>query len=105
MRGEHRLVTRGRQPDLRLLVQNRKQPLRGLAHDLLDDWPRLQRCSKQLAAAPGLQQHCMFYAGALINPKSLRRLRWLMLFASTAATLNLLTRCPINTSETFRLRC
>lgn len=34
---KHRVVTRGRQPDLQLLVHNREQPMRGLAHELFDD--------------------------------------------------------------------
>ena len=34
---KHRVVTRGRQPDLHLLVHNREQPLRALAHELFDD--------------------------------------------------------------------
>jgi glutamate--cysteine ligase len=34
---KHRVVTRGRQPDLQLLVHNREQPLRDLAHELFDD--------------------------------------------------------------------
>ncbi|APW45335.1 glutamate--cysteine ligase [Rhodoferax antarcticus] len=34
---KHRVVTRGRQPDLQLLVHNREQPLRALAHELFDD--------------------------------------------------------------------
>jgi glutamate--cysteine ligase len=34
---KHRVVTRGRQPDLQLLVHNREQPLRSLAHELFDD--------------------------------------------------------------------
>ena len=34
---KHRVVTRGRQPDLQLLVNNREQPLRALAHELFDD--------------------------------------------------------------------
>ncbi|HOE40228.1 MAG TPA: glutamate--cysteine ligase [Rhodoferax sp.] len=34
---KHRVVTRGRQPDLQLLVHNREQPLRVLAHELFDD--------------------------------------------------------------------
>lgn len=34
---KHRVVTRGRQPDLQLLVHNREQPLRTLAHELFDD--------------------------------------------------------------------
>jgi len=32
-----RVVTRGRQPGLQLLVHNREQPLRSLAHELFDD--------------------------------------------------------------------
>jgi len=34
---KHRVVTRGRQPGLQLLVHNREQPLRTLAHELFDD--------------------------------------------------------------------
>lgn len=34
---KHRVVTRGRQPGLQLLVHNREQPLRNLAHELFDD--------------------------------------------------------------------
>ena len=34
---KHRVVTRGRQPDLQLLVHNREQPMRALAHELFDD--------------------------------------------------------------------
>lgn len=34
---KHRVVTRGRQPDLQLLLHNREQPLRTLAHELFDD--------------------------------------------------------------------
>ena len=34
---KRRVVTRGRQPDLHLLVHNREQPLRALAHELFDD--------------------------------------------------------------------
>lgn len=34
---KHRVVTRGRQPDLQLLVHNREQPLRVLARELFDD--------------------------------------------------------------------
>ncbi len=34
---KHRVVTRGRQPGLQLLVHNREQPLRVLAHELFDD--------------------------------------------------------------------
>lgn len=34
---KHRVVTRGRQPDLQLLVHNHEQPMRGLAHELFDD--------------------------------------------------------------------
>ena len=34
---KRRVVTRGRQPDLQLLVHNREQPLRALAHELFDD--------------------------------------------------------------------
>ena len=34
---KHRVVTRGRQPHLQLLVHNREQPLRTLAHELFDD--------------------------------------------------------------------
>ena len=33
----HRVATRGRQPGLQLLVHNREQPLRTLAHELFDD--------------------------------------------------------------------
>lgn len=33
----HRVVTRGRQPDLQLLVHNHDQPMCGLAHELFDD--------------------------------------------------------------------
>ncbi len=34
---KHRVVTRGRQPDLQLLVHNHEQPMRALAHELFDD--------------------------------------------------------------------
>ena len=34
---KHRVVTRGRQPGLQLLVHNHEQPLRALAHELFDD--------------------------------------------------------------------
>ena len=34
---KRRVVTRGRQPDLHLLVHNQEQPLRALAHELFDD--------------------------------------------------------------------
>jgi glutamate--cysteine ligase len=34
---KNRVVTRGRQPDLQLLVHNREQPFRQLAHELFDD--------------------------------------------------------------------
>jgi glutamate--cysteine ligase len=34
---KRRVVTRGRQPDLQLLVHNHDQPLRALAHELFDD--------------------------------------------------------------------
>jgi len=34
---KRRVVTRGRQPDLQLLLHNREQPLRALAHELFDD--------------------------------------------------------------------
>jgi len=34
---KHRVVTRGRQPDLQLLMHNREQPLQPLAHTLFDD--------------------------------------------------------------------
>ena len=34
---KRRVVTRGRQPSLQLLVHNREQPLRALAHELFDD--------------------------------------------------------------------
>jgi len=34
---KRRVVTRGRQPDLHLLVQNREHPFRPLAHELFDD--------------------------------------------------------------------
>ena len=34
---KHRVVTRGRQPGLQLLVHNREQPLSALAHELFDD--------------------------------------------------------------------
>jgi glutamate--cysteine ligase len=34
---KHRVVTRGRQPDLQLLVHNREQPLRALALELFED--------------------------------------------------------------------
>jgi glutamate--cysteine ligase len=34
---KRRVVSRGRQPDLQLLVHNREQPLRALAHELFDD--------------------------------------------------------------------
>ena len=34
---KHRVVTRGRQPGLQLLVHNREQPLCALAHELFDD--------------------------------------------------------------------
>jgi glutamate--cysteine ligase len=34
---KNRVVNRGRQPDLHLLVHNREQPFRPLAHELFDD--------------------------------------------------------------------
>lgn len=34
---KHRVVNFGRQPDLHLLVHNREQPFRGIAHELFDD--------------------------------------------------------------------
>ena len=34
---KRRVVNRGRQPDLQLLVHNREQPFRALAHELFDD--------------------------------------------------------------------
>ncbi len=50
---KHRVVTRGRQPDLQLLVHNREQPLRALAHELFDD---MVPFADMLDAAYGGQQ-------------------------------------------------
>lgn len=55
---KHRVVSRGRQPDLQLLVHNREQPLRSLAHELFDD---MAPFADMLDAAYGGQryQHAM----------------------------------------------
>ena len=47
---KNRVVTRGRQPDLQLLVHNREQPFRPLAHELFDD---MQPFAEMLDAAYG----------------------------------------------------
>ena len=57
---KHRVVTRGRQPGLQLLVHNREQPLRALAHELFDD---MAPFADMLDAAYGGQQ----YQLALLN--------------------------------------
>ncbi|MBB1074860.1 glutamate--cysteine ligase [Rhodoferax sp. 4810] len=57
---KHRVVTRGRQPDLQLLVHNREQPLRALAHELFDD---MAPFADMLDAAYGGQQYHL----ALLN--------------------------------------
>ncbi len=51
---KHRVVTRGRQPDLQLLVHNREQPLRALAHELFDD---MAPFAAMLDSAYGGQRH------------------------------------------------
>ena len=51
---KHRVVTRGRQPDLQLLVHNREQPLRTLAHELFDD---MAPFAAMLDAAYGTQSY------------------------------------------------
>lgn len=51
---KHRVVTRGRQPDLQLLVHNREQPLRTLAHELFDE---MEPFAAMLDAAYGGQQY------------------------------------------------
>lgn len=53
-----RVVSRGRQPGLQLLVHNREQPLRSLAHELFDD---MEPFAGMLDAAYGAQR----YADAL----------------------------------------
>lgn len=47
---KNRVVNRGRQPDLHLLVHNREQPFRPLAHELFDD---MQAFAEMLDAAYG----------------------------------------------------
>jgi glutamate--cysteine ligase len=47
---KNRVVNRGRQPDLQLLVHNREQPFRPLAHELFDD---MQPFAEMLDAAYG----------------------------------------------------
>ena len=47
---KNRVVNRGRQPDLHLLVHNREQPFRPLAHELFDD---MQPFAEMLDAAYG----------------------------------------------------
>ena len=47
---KRRIVTRGRQSDLQLLVHNREQPFRALAHELFDD---MQPFAEMLDAAYG----------------------------------------------------
>lgn len=51
---KRRVVTRGRQPGLQLLVHNREQPLRVLAHELFDD---MAPFAAMLDAAYGGQQY------------------------------------------------
>src|SRR5450830_192267 len=57
---KHRVVTRGRQPDLQLLVHNREQSLRTLANELFDE---MAPFAAMLDAAYGGQQ----YNVALLN--------------------------------------
>ena len=57
---KRRVVTRGRQPDLQLLVHNREQPLRTLANELFDE---MAPFAAMLDAAYGGQQ----YNVALLN--------------------------------------
>jgi glutamate--cysteine ligase len=51
---KHRVVTRGRQPQLQLLVHNHEQPLRDLAHTLFDD---MTPYAEMLDAAYDHRQH------------------------------------------------
>ncbi|HEY5582678.1 MAG TPA: glutamate--cysteine ligase [Rhodoferax sp.] len=51
---KHRIVSHGRQPDLQLLVHNREQPFRSLAHELFDD---MQPFAEMLDAAYGGQHY------------------------------------------------
>lgn len=51
---KHRVVTRGRQPGLQLLVHNREQPLQALAHELFDE---MQPFAAMLDTAYGGQQY------------------------------------------------
>ena len=53
---KHRVVTRGRQPGLQLLVHNREQPLRALAHELFDD---MAPFAAMLDSAYGSTSHTM----------------------------------------------
>ena len=53
---KHRVVTRGRQPGLQLLVHNREQPLRALAHELFDD---MAPFAAMLDSAYGTTSHTM----------------------------------------------
>jgi len=51
---KQRVVNRGRQPNLQLLVHNREQPLRALAHELFDD---MEPFAEMLDAAYGSQRY------------------------------------------------
>lgn len=51
---KHRIVNYGRQPGLQLLVHNREQPFRSLAHELFDD---MQPFADMLDAAYGGQRY------------------------------------------------
>jgi glutamate--cysteine ligase len=51
---KQRVVNRGRQPNLQLLVHNREQPLRALAHELFDD---MQPFAEMLDAAYQSQRY------------------------------------------------
>ncbi|MDO9198386.1 glutamate--cysteine ligase [Rhodoferax sp.] len=53
---KRRVVNRGRQPDLHLLVHNREQPFRPLAHELFDD---MQPFAEMLDAAYGGNRYAM----------------------------------------------
>lgn len=53
---KHRVVTRGRQPGLQLLVHNREQPLGALAHELFDD---MAPFAAMLDSAYGSTSHTM----------------------------------------------
>ncbi|MDO9166836.1 MAG: glutamate--cysteine ligase, partial [Rhodoferax sp.] len=53
---KRRVVNRGRQPDLHLLVHNREQPFRPLAHELFDD---MQPFAEMLDAAYGGSRYAM----------------------------------------------